>query len=358
MFGIVSYGFYVPKYRIKTEEIAKNWQKNGEDVANSLGVTEKSIANIDEDSLTMGFESANICLNQQAKNILQKDSNNNSLEKIKADIGSVFFGTETPSYAVNPSSTIIAEFLGIPNDYVSYDTQFACRAATAALVSTFGMVKSGLIKSGLVIASDKANSKPGDALEFTAGSGSVSLLVGQGKDVILKILDTVSVSSDTPDFWRRTKISYPSHAGRFTGIPAYFKHISMASELLLKKTNLKPENFDYAVFHMPNAKFASQVAKSLGFSKEQIQDSLVVKYLGNSYTASALMGLASVLSKIQAGQKIFFCSYGSGAGSDAFVFEATAELEKKRLDFEGSLKNKEYLEYLTYRKFMGDSENF
>jgi hydroxymethylglutaryl-CoA synthase len=352
MFGIISYGFYVPKYRIKTEEIAKNWQKNGQDISDSLGVVEKSIAGVDEDSLTMGFESSSLCLSQATK--ISKFS----LEQIKDNIGSVFFGTETPSYAVNPSSTVIAEFLAIPNNYVSYDTQFACRAATAALVSTFGMVKSGLIKSGLVIASDKANSKPGDALEFTAGSGSVSLLVGQGKNVILEIIDTVSVSSDTPDFWRRTKISYPSHAGRFTGLPAYFKHITQASKFLLSKTKTKPEDYDYAVFHMPNAKFALQVSKILGFSKQQVEDSLVVKYLGNSYTASTLMGLMSVISKAKSGQKIFFCSYGSGAGSDAFVFRVTPNLEKIKLNFESKVKNKEYLEYLTYRKFMGDSENF
>ena len=55
MVGVVSYGFYVPKYRIKTEEIAKVWGKNPDDVKKSLMIEEKAVAGIDEDSLTMAL---------------------------------------------------------------------------------------------------------------------------------------------------------------------------------------------------------------------------------------------------------------------------------------------------------------
>ena len=173
------------------------------------------------------------------------------------------------------------------------------------------------------------------------------------ENLILEILDFESFSSDTPDFWRREGIRYPSHGGRFTGKPSYFYHIEASAKSLFKKTGLASKDFAYGVFHMPNGKFPVQVAKSLGFSHEQIKDSLTVNYLGNSYTASALMGLMAVLEKAKPGDLIFLCSYGSGAGSDSFVLRVTKNLfGKRRKEFTKVIKDKKYISYPTYLKFM------
>lgn len=341
MKGIVSYGFYVPSMRITTEEIAKVWGKDPLSITKSLGIYEKTVASSDEDSLTMGFEAAAVALKQAR--LYEKD--------IDKKIEGVFFGSETPSYAVNPTSTTIATFLGIHNQYNAYDTQFACKAATGSLVSGLALVSSGINQYCLCIGSDKANSKPGDALEFSAGSAAVALVVGT-QNVAIKVLDTLSYSSDTPDFWRRSGESYPSHAGRFTGEPSYFHHVKEASKRILERNKLTPKDFDYAVFHMPNAKFPKRVALSLGFNLDQIERSLVVKTLGNSYSASALMGLASVLELAKSNQRIFFCSYGSGAGSDAFIFETTELIEKIKLPFSEMIRSDNYLDYFSYRKNM------
>jgi hydroxymethylglutaryl-CoA synthase len=90
----------------------------------------------------------------------------------------------------------------------------------------------------------------------------------------------------------------------------------------------------------------------LGFTSEQIKRSLIVSELGNSYTASALMGLVATLEFVKPGERILFASYGSGAGSDAFIFKATTEINKKRLNFSRSIKEKIYIDYATYLKFM------
>lgn len=337
MVGIVSYGFYIPQYRIKTEKIAEIWGKNPEDVKKSLLIKEKAVAGIDEDSLTMAFESSSMCL---------KDA---GIDRKKIKI--VFFGSETHPYAVNPASTILAEFLGIEKNYVAYDTEFACKAATGALISALGLIKSGYSSYALVTASDKGTCKPHDVLEYTVASGSVSLLLGKD-DLVLEILDCESFSSDTPDFWRREGIRYPSHGGRFTGKPSYFYHVEEASKSLFKKTGLAANDFSFAVFHMPNGKFPLGAAKSLGFSFTQMKDSLVINYLGNSYSASALMGLMAVLEKVKKGDLIFLCSYGSGAGADSFVLQVTKNIEKRRKEFARVIKNKKYIDYPTYLKCM------
>lgn len=338
MSGIVSYGFYIPRSRIKIEEIAKVWGKDPDNVRVSLGIEEKAVSEEDEDSLTMAYESASMTLSDF---------------KIKdGDLKAIFFGSETPPYVVNPASTILGEFLGVDHNYLAYDTQFACKAATGAMISGLSLVQTNFTMYALVVASDKANAKPHDPLEYTAASGSVSLLLGKD-NVMLEVIDQTSYSSDTPDFWRREGISYPSHGGRFTGKPSYFHHIRQGSNILLHKTKLKPADFSYAVFHMPNGRFPMEVGLSLGFTKQQMERSLIVRYLGNSYTASALMGLVSVLEIAKPGEMIFFASYGSGAGSDVFVFKVTKNIEKKRRRFRQHLEDRKYIDYPTYLKSMG-----
>lgn len=338
MVGIVSYGFYVPRYRLDLDEVAKIWGKKPDDIKHSLAVYEKAVSGLDEDALTMAFESS-----AQALHDVSIDRN---------DIGAVFVGSESHPYAVNPTSTILAEFLGIEKQYLAFDTQFACKAATGAMIAAGGLIGSGYTNYALICASDKATGKPHDSLEYTAASGSVACLLGKD-DCILEIVDCTSFSSDTPDFWRREGIRYPSHGGRFTGKPSYFYHIDQAARTLLKKTNTKPEDFAHAVFHMPNGKFPQQIAGSLGFHKNQIEKSLIVQYLGNSYTASALMGLVSVLEVAKTDDLIFFASYGSGAGSDAFVFKVTKRLDKRRREFNKAVQKKQYIDYPTYLKYMG-----
>lgn len=332
--GIQSYGFYIPQHRIRVSDIAAAWGKNAKEIEASLGVTEKTVATAAEDSLTMAYESSSM-----------------ALAPIQTRIGALFFGTESPAYAVNPSSTILGELLNIGNDYLAYDTQFACKAATGALISGLALSECGQVESALIVASDKATGKPHDALEYTAASGSVSMVVGK-KNPILEVEGWSSFSSDTPDFWRREGIKYPSHGGRFTGKPSYFKHITGSVGAVLKKTGHTPTDFAHAVFHMPNGKFPMQIAAQLGFTFEQVKNSLVVTQLGNSYTASALMGLVATLEYAKPGERILFASYGSGAGSDAFVFRATKELVKNRHQFAQKMQEKIYVDYATYLKYM------
>jgi len=50
------------------------------------------------------------------------------------------------------------------------------------------------------------------------------------------------------DFWRRPSAKYPEHGQRFTGEPAYFKHITEAAKTLLDASHTTPADYQYAVF--------------------------------------------------------------------------------------------------------------
>jgi hydroxymethylglutaryl-CoA synthase len=178
--------------------------------------------------------------------------------------------------------------------------------------------------------------------------------MGSGEPAV-ELLDYASYSSDTPDFWRRDGISYPSHAGRFTGEPAYFAHVMGAAKLLMKKAKIAPEKISNCVFHMPNTGFPRDVAGRLGFTSRQLSPSLVVTDIGNPYSASALLGLAATLDQSKTGDLIFMVSYGSGAGSDAFLWRVNKGIVhlqeargKGKLFVHDQIKDKIYIDYTRY----------
>lgn len=311
MTGIVSYGTYIPKYRIKISDIAKALKKNPIEVTAGLQIEEKAIASIDEDAATLATEAS-------FRAIISGKID-------PAKIGAIAVGSESHPYAVKPTTTIVGEMLGIGNNYFAADLEFACKAGSAGMQFIWGLVEVGKISYGMSVGSDVAQAKPGDILEYTAGSASASFILGK-KQVIAEIVDFLSFTSNTPDFWRRDGEKFPSHGGRFTGDPSYFHHVTSASKMLLEKLKKEPSDFTHAVFHMPNGKFPKEVAKRLGFTKEQMQAGFVVDKIGNPYCASSLTGLCAVLDRAKPNDTIFFCSYGSGAGADAFVFKVTKEI--------------------------------
>ncbi|MCS7122654.1 MAG: hydroxymethylglutaryl-CoA synthase [Candidatus Micrarchaeota archaeon] len=334
MIGIIGYGTYIPKYRIRTETIAKIWGEDPDRIEQGLGIIEKSVPDYDEDSVSMAIQAA-----ENAKSNATEWSN----------IGAVFFGSESHPYAVKSSASIVAEALGITPNLVAADMEFACRAGTAGMVAIYGMVKGELIGAGMAIGSDTAQGRPADALEYSAGAGAAAFLIGKSRKVIAEILATYSVTTDTTDFWRREGIKYPSHGGRFTGEPAYFKHIQMALDGILNKTGYKIGDFQHVVFHQPNSKFPKAVAKRYGVTDDQLKYGLLVPYIGNTYSAATMIGLANILDNAKRGDLILHVSFGSGAGSDAFIYEVKHPNPPK---FTTSyyLERKEYIDYSNYLK--------
>lgn len=343
--GIVGYGAYVPKFRISVDEIARVWGQDAETIRKGLLVEEKSVPDKDEDTITISVEAG--------RNALLRAEIN------PQDIGAVYIGSESHPYAVKPSGTVVAEALNLGPELMVADFEFACKAGTAAMQCCYALVKSGEIKYGLAIGADCAQSKPGDVLEYTAAAGGAAYIIG--KEPLAVLEGTYSYTTDTPDFWRREGADYPRHGARFTGEPAYFKHVISATKGLLQKLSLKPSDFDHAVFHMPNGKFPLKASKLLGFSKEQLKLGMVVTSIGNCYSGSSPLGLSRVLDNAKPGERILLTSYGSGAGSDSFSFLVTdkiTERANKAKKTEYYIKRKENIDYGTYarlrRKLKGD----
>jgi len=342
MAGIVGYGAYIPRNRIKVEEIAKTWGADAPSYKRGLLLQEKSVPGPDQDTITMSVEAT--------RNALLRSKIN------PKKIGAVYIGSESHPYAVKPSGTVVAEAIGATPDCHCADFEFACKAGSEGMFVALGLVDSGYIEYGLGIGADTSQGAPGDALEYSAAAGAAAFIMGKA-NLVAVAEKTYSYMTDTPDFWRREYQFYPRHGGRFTGEPAYFAHVTGAAKGIMERANMKPADFQYVVFHQPNGKFPLRVGKMLGFSKEQIETGLLCPTLGNTYSGASPLGLTAILDVAKPDDKILMVSYGSGAGSDAFIWRVTDRITaiqnlavKTRTMLD---ENQNYLDYGTYAKFRG-----
>jgi hydroxymethylglutaryl-CoA synthase len=340
--GIAGYGAYVPRCRLVTQEASELWT-NGNAIS---PVHEKAVPGLDEDVATMSMEAARNAL-ARARYVNPDFS--------PTRLGAVWVGSESHPYAVKPTSTIVAEAIGATPYTQAADWQFACKAGTEAIQAAIGFVGSGMAEFALAIGMDAAQGRPGDALEYTAGAGGAAFIIGPAERSLAEIEGSLSYVTDTPDFWRRQYEKFPEHAGRFTGEPAYFHHITSATEQLLKEMGLTANDFTWAVFHQPNAKFPVKVGEDLGFKREQMRPGLLVNDIGNTYAGSSVIGLTAILDIAQPGDRILLASFGSGAGSDAFCLRMKAAAPRNDVpSTQDYVKRRKRVSYAEYSRLKGN----
>ncbi len=333
--GIVGYGVYTSKFRIKE------------------GGIERAVPFVDEDSITAAVEAGKLALIHSGVD--------------SAHVGKVYVGSESNPYAVKPIASKVAQVLKLGEEdgdvqgVDAVDTEFACKAATSMFKDAAALVNypSSGIRNTMVIGADNSQAAPrgcvGGELDLFVGYGAAAFIFGK-HDVIAEIDGWYSVTSDTPDFWRRDGETYPMHGGRFTGDPAYFKHVRKSVTKLMGKLNMKPEDVDYFVPHQPNPTFPVKVAKDLGFKDEQYACSLQVNKFGNTYSGCSPVGLAAVLDIAKPDEQILVASYGSGAGSDAYLLRTTNQLSDKKNRQKVNVKAltdskfAKLVDYITYRR--------
>jgi len=333
--GIVGYGAYSSRFRIKEEGL------------------ERAVPFIDEDAVTAAVEAGKLALIHSAID--------------STWIGKVYAGSESNPYAVKPIASKVAQVLKLGEEdgdlqsVDAVDTEFACKAASSMFKDACALVSyphSG-IKYAMVIGTDNSQAAPrgcpGGELDMYVGFGGAAFIFGK-QDVIAEVEAWYSCTSDTPDFWRRDGEPYPMHGGRFTGDPAYHKHVRKAASKLMERCNLKAGDINYFVPHQPNPSFPIRVAKDLGFKEHQFMPSMQMTKFGNTYSGASLIGLAAILDIAKPNERILVASYGSGAGSDAYLLHTTSQILDKRkhqkvtVKFQAENPFIEYVDYTTYRR--------
>ncbi len=323
MAGILGYGAFIPFTRIRVEEIYQVWRNTSLDrVKNVLQVNERAVLQPNEDTITLAVAAAKGAIEQSG------------IDRQKID--ALFLGTCTNPYDSRPSSTMVAEALGTSSHFMGGDIQFSGKSGTTAIQVCLGLIRSGMAKAGLAVASDTINRHtcPGRFYEYTASAGSAAFVIG-GEEPLAEIVGTHSYASDLSDFFRTEGERYIHDIGVGGELfPAweigFVDHVVHASEALMKELSLRPKDYTYAVFQQPYGFAPFAVGERLGFSKEQIEPGVVAAMIGDCGAASSLLGLVNVLDHAKKGERIFLASYGFGAGSDALSLEVTPVIDRKR----------------------------
>lgn len=333
MAGIVSCGAYIPFYRLSRDTIAKAW--GGRSVGG-----ERSVANHDEDSVTMAAEAAISCLSHFERQ----------------QVEGVYFASTTSPYKEKQCSTIISAVLDLPAEIISADYANSLRAGTAALRAAIDAVNSGSAKNVLVAAADCRLGFPQSEQEQVLGDGAAALLVGNS-GVIATVEGTYSVCEEITDVWRTDRDTFVrSWEDRWAITYGYTRNMQRAISGIMRQYGLTPKDFARVVVYAPDPRSYRDLAQGLGFDlKTQVQDPLLSS-VGNTGAAHTLLLLTAALEEAKAGERILVASYGNG--SDAFILKVTPEIEKikKRRGLKDYLGSKallpSYEKYLLFRQLL------
>jgi 3-hydroxy-3-methylglutaryl CoA synthase len=327
--GISAYGVYIPKYRIGRDIIAKEWGTP------PMG-GEKAVANYDEDSLTMAVEASLNCLGN----------------KDPKTINGLYFASTNPPYREKQAATTVASAVDLSKEIRTADFCDSLRASTSALIAALDAIRAGTVKKLLVVAADCRMGEPDSATEQMLGDGAGAILLDT-ENVIAEILDSYSLADEFIGTWRADSRQFiQTFPGAFELRHGYTRVMGEILKKAFTKFALTPQDLAKVVIYSPNPRGLAGIAGKAGFDpKAQIQDSFWLQ-LGDTGTAAPLMMLSAALEGAKPGDKILLVSYGDG--SDAFLLQATSEIEKFKVkkDINGQIANKRPLgSYGKYSRF-------
>ena len=327
MSGIISYGVYIPLWRLKRSAIASGLKG------------EKAIASFDEDSITIATAAAVDCL----QNIERKS------------IDGLIFASTTSPYLEKQAASIVAKALDLRRDVFTADTLACLRGGTIGMRIASDMVKAGSAKRVLVTAADCRLGAPDSSFEQDSGDGGGALVFGDSSEAIATVVGSYSISNELMDVWRLPGEAFVNtEEDRFIEEQGYLKIVEEAMSGIMHKYSLTSKDFAKVVFYAPNIRCYRTLVSRLGFNSNQLQDPLFDS-IGNAGTAYPLMMLIAALEEAKPGDKILLASYGDG--SDVFILETTEHIKNKSYrGIKSCLESKKVIEdypkYLKWRKIL------
>jgi hydroxymethylglutaryl-CoA synthase len=333
MVGIVSYGAYIPYYRLSRAEIARAW-------GTGTAPGEKAVANYDEDSLTMAVEAGLDCIRG----------------RYLKDIGGLYFASTSSPYKEKQCSATIATVLGLPKEAVTMDFGGSLRCGSNALKAAMDAVQSGSTKKVLVCIADTRLGYPMGPNEASFGDGAAAILVGD-QDTIADIDSFYSTNNEIQDIWRSDRDAFVRSAeDRFAMDEGYSNGTFQNVAALLKKAGLTAKDFSKIALYSPNPRQLKAITQKLGFDeKTQVQD-ILHNSVGDAGAAMSAMSLVAVLEQSNPGEKVLLSTYGNGCDSFILTVREPIIRAKDRRGIRKNLASKalisNYSKYLRWRELL------
>ncbi len=285
MSGIVSYGAYVPYWRLQRRSITGALGSGG-------GAGTRSVASYDEDTTSMGVEAARRALAWAPSGLVP------SL---------VAFATTAPAYADKTNATALHAALALPSSAAAVDTVGSVSSATAA-VRLAGSVGDA---AGLAVLSDIRTGLPGGADETNGGDAAAAFVLGPEADSIAVTLARADATAEFIDRWRVPgDLASKQWEERF-GEYAYLPLVEQSVTDALKAAGLTIGEIDHLVVTGLHTRAVNAARRSIGARPETIADDLT-SLVGAAGAAHAGLVLCDVLDRAAAGDTIAVVTLADG----------------------------------------------
>jgi len=297
---------------------------------------ERSMANWDEDSLTMAVEAARDCLSGTDK----------------TQIDAAYLASVNFPFLDRQNAGIFATALNLKESVESADFTGSMRAGLSAVLAGINAVKSGDYKNVLVAAGDRRITKMAYLHELWAGDGAASLLLGSD-NVIAEYKGAFTVTNDFVDHFRGQdqKFDY-NWEERWIKDEGYLKIAPKAIKGLLEKTGVSGDKIARFIMPCPMGRVAAQIAGKLGIGPDKVTDNMHA-VCGDTATAHPLVMLVSALENASPGDKLVVASFGQGCTAMLFEVTENISLMKNKCGIKGSLADKKpegnYIKFLSHR---------
>ena len=335
MVGLTGYSIYVPRFRLDRKLITQAWG-----TAQPAGA--QAVANYDEDALTMAAEAARHLLGEGGC------------------VGGLYFASASAPYWEKQIAAVIATACDLPRRLETADFSGSARASMAAVLAAIRNVQAGAVDDAVVAAADARLAAPESDIEGVFGDAAVAVRIGT-RDVIAEFIDAASIAEEFTYLWRTDDARFvQAFPGRFSNTFGYSRDVGEAIGLVLDRQQLKPGDIAKVALYSPDARAATDLAKSLGFDvKKQLPPSLAPA-IGCTGNAEPWLQLAAVLEDAQPGDRVLVGSFGEGA--DVMLFRATDAITSRRpisrvRDWvDSGVPLASYEKYLKYRRVIESDE--
>jgi hydroxymethylglutaryl-CoA synthase len=294
MSGIVSYGVYLPYWRLQRSAITAALGSGG-------GRGTRSVASYDEDTTSMGAEAARRAL---------------AAAPVGTAPHNVWFTTTLPAYADKTNATVVHAALALPEETGAYDLVGSVRSVVGAISAA----SSG--GSQLAVVSDIRTGLPGGADEANGGDAAVALCFGEG-DVIAEIIGGASATAEFVDRWRTPGELHSRQWEERFGEYAYLPLVQHAVERALKGAGLEVTDLDHVVISGLHQRAGKAVPRTIGVSPDLVVDDLS-SVIGIPGAAQPFVTLASCLDRTAPGKTIAIVLLADGC--DVLLLRTTEAL--------------------------------
>ncbi len=302
MNGIVSYGSYIPYFRLDRKAI-------GEALGASAGKGTRAVASYDEDTTSMGVEAARAAL--RGAPLLGPSA--------------IYFATADPAYLDKTNATAIHAALDLDTSAMAYDMLGSIRSGAGALRAA-----TDASRPTLAVLSDIRTGLPGGPDERDGGDAAVAFLMAGGDAEHPVLAEQVGAGAATAEFLERWRVPGDAASRQWEERFGEHVYVPLAESAIveaLKSAGITASALAHVIVAGSHGRANKRAAAGLGAKAAAFADDLTGT-VGNAGAAHAGLLFADALDRAQADDLIAVVTLADGC--DVTLWRATAALAGRR----------------------------